>query len=147
MNLDHLRPKGNSNFAHLINNPNNLVWSCSRCNNLKGDHWPAMDPNVTFDGDIGFLDPFGVNRLHYFRIISDGALQPLQPPASYMIEILGLNSHTPRKRREQRIIAANQIAMIDKLLETNRGGITDEAVRVLEQNRAYLEKQLDFCLY
>ena len=105
------------------------------------------DLNVTFDGNIGFLDPFLINRLDYFRVITDGTLEPLQPPANYMIELLGLNSHTPRNRRGQRIAAASQLAKIDRLLSVRRGELTDETVQVLELNRAYLEKELDFKLY
>lgn len=36
--IDHYRPK--SKFPHLINDYNNLLYSCRICNRTKGNYWP-----------------------------------------------------------------------------------------------------------
>lgn len=38
---DHYRPKGNTRFAHLVCDYDNLYYCCGSCNSRKSDDWPA----------------------------------------------------------------------------------------------------------
>jgi hypothetical protein len=104
MNLDHFRPKKYEEFRKLENDPNNLVWACHRCNNLKADHWPAIGTPYTYTSKEGFIDPFVENYHEYFAIESDGTIKPLKDPANYMISLLHLNRLSRKKGREMRIV-------------------------------------------
>lgn len=48
--IEHLRPKSNSQFYHLIYEWKNLHWCCQKCNMAKKDQWddqnPIIDPTV-----------------------------------------------------------------------------------------------------
>lgn len=152
MNLDHFRPKSIQAYAHLVNDPNNLVWTCFRCNRLKWNHWPAVDVDSTFLNDEGFIDPFTELRTEYFEIQECGKLKALKPPASYMIELLGLNSHTPRKRRERRFIVSKQLEKIEQQLNDLKGKslVSDaekQIILLLEESKQIQERYLDFNLY
>ncbi len=102
MNLDHFRPKKYEEFVHLFNDPNNLVWSCSGCNRLKSDEWPALGTPGTFIGNEGFLDPFVEDRRDYFVVSTDGEIRAQEPPAGYMLELLALNRASRKRIRELR---------------------------------------------
>ena len=151
MNLDHFRPKGLLEFKYLINDPNNLLWCCSRCNGLKSDRWPAVGTDLTFLNDEGFIDPFTENRLDYFSIQEDGSLLPLKPPAQYMIELLGLNLF-PRKLREMRLQSHRLVKKIDEAVaylnkQTNLSANEISMLTLLQESRVEHEKVLDFKLY
>ncbi len=104
MNLDHFRPKGLAKFSSLVNDPNNLVWSCAGCNNLKLHHWPIIDGELPFVGKEGFVDPFADSYSAYFSISDEGAIAPLKDPAQYMIMILALDRESRRRVRELRLV-------------------------------------------
>ncbi|MFW8696104.1 HNH endonuclease, partial [Mesorhizobium japonicum] len=53
--IDHFAPK--SKFDLLKNEYNNLVYCCPICNLGKSDDWPGDNPNTSFMGDIGYIDP------------------------------------------------------------------------------------------
>ena len=104
MQLDHFRPESYTEYQHLINDPRNLHYTCGRCNLWKSDWWPAIGGEGTHNGSEGFVDPFTENRLDYFEISPDGSIQPLQPPAQYLIRLLHLVREFLRKLRELRIL-------------------------------------------
>ena len=115
MELEHFRPQ--KYFSKLSNDPKNLVYSCSGCNNLKSDHWPILNGDleisVTDDGQ-GFLDPFVTNRKEYFYIKECGEIEEIKAPAKYMIILLALNRESRRKLRELRFEKIKVIEMLDK---------------------------------
>jgi len=106
MQLDHFRPESFPEFEHLINDPLNLHYACPRCNLWKSNNWPARGTQQTHDGINGFLDPFSDNRLHYFTVKPDGQIEPLRPPAKYIIRLLHLQREFMRKLREKRLLVA-----------------------------------------
>jgi hypothetical protein len=118
MELEHFRPQ--KHFARLSNDPNNLVYSCSGCNNLKSDYWPALDGGsdltITEEGE-GFLEPFIEDRNDYFHVMENGELVETKPPAKYMIILLALNRGTRRRIREIRIQKIKLIEMVDTEIE------------------------------
>ena len=102
MQLDHFRPESFAEFEHLINDPLNLHYSCGRCNRWKWYWWPARGTPHTHDGTDGFIDPFAEDRLRYFSVGLDGRIEPLKPPANYIIGLLHLHREFLRKLREKR---------------------------------------------
>ncbi len=100
MTLDHFRPQ--SLFSSLENDPRNLVLSCQTCNGKKRDDWPAFGRSGTVDGNVGYIDAFADNRLDYFEVLADGNLNPLKPPAQYMIRVLMLNRPAAKRIRKRR---------------------------------------------
>jgi hypothetical protein len=106
MQLDHFRPESFPEFEHLVNDPLNLHYACLRCNLWKSNNWPARGTQHTHDGINGFLDPFSDNRLHYFTVKPDGQIEPMRPPAKYIIRLLHLQREFMRKLREKRLLVA-----------------------------------------
>lgn len=104
MQLDHFRPESFSEFEHLINDPLNLHYACARCNLWKSNHWPARGTPDTHDGINGFVDPFAEDRSHYFGVKPDGQIDPLSPPAKYILDLLHLQREFLRKLREKRLL-------------------------------------------
>ncbi len=88
--VDHFRPKSRNDFAHLDRVYSNLYYSCNRCNQVKGNHWPS--PALELRGLL-FADPCGddIYRDH-LRLGRAGDLQPLSNCGAYTREILRLNA-------------------------------------------------------
>jgi hypothetical protein len=106
MQLDHFRPESFEEFQDLVNDPLNLHYACARCNRWKSDNWPARGTAHTHNGKNGFIDPFkkDEDRLKYFDVKPDGQIEPVQPPADYMIRLLHLKREFLRKLREKRLL-------------------------------------------
>ena len=102
MQLDHFRPESFEEFVALINEPLNLHYACGRCNLLKSNHWPARCTDGTHNGRDGFIDPFVEDRLHYFKMATNGEISALKSPARYMIRLLRLDREFLRKLRQIR---------------------------------------------
>jgi hypothetical protein len=115
MQIDHFRPESFPEFEHLINDPLNLHYACTRCNLWKSNNWPARGTPHTHDGINGFVDPFVEDRLNYFSITPDGQVEPLRPPANYIIGLLHLKREFLRKVREKRLLVLKWRALRNKL--------------------------------
>lgn len=104
MTLDHFKPQ--YTYEHLKNDPNNLVWTCSKCNGFKGNICPVCGTihksSCTISNSGGFIDPFVENKHDYFDILPDGRLEALKVPAHFMIDTLMLNRTGAKKIRENR---------------------------------------------
>lgn len=118
MELEHFRPQ--KHYSHLSNDPHNLVYSCSGCNILKSDHWPALGINpektITDNGE-GFVDPFNSNRNDFFQVLENGEIEAVLPPAKYMILRLVLNRESRKRVREIRIEKLKLVEFLDKRIE------------------------------
>lgn len=104
MEMDHFRPWNKSfgtekSFAHLKNDPNNLIHSCGVCNGFKLGFWPTELPQTDYDHEKGWIDPFTHNRNAFFHIEADGTITPLKPPSQYIIKKLRLNRPLLKKLR------------------------------------------------
>lgn len=141
MQLDHFRPYSLSGFAHLENDPNNLHYGCGRCNRWKSDKWPALGTSGTHDGTDGFIDPFAEDRLKYFKVHTDGRIEPVNPPARYMIKLLHLEREFLRKVRQRRLLMAEvdrRVAALEAELEADASaGRKSDPNRVLEVLRLW----------
>jgi hypothetical protein len=160
IHLDHFRPQKYKEHAHLVNNPNNLVWCCSGCNRLKSDDWPALGMDDSIVGHVGYIDPFGVDRLEYFRVLDDGKLEALKPPAQYMYIQLALDRQSRKRLRELRNIKqkwlveleqwVNELVLMlaaDNLIDAQRASIRSLIERIQKQQQELEEALFDFQLH
>jgi len=115
MELDHFRPRSLVEFKDLINDPRNLVYSCRNCNGLKHELWPALGTVHTFVGTDGFIDPFEVNRRHYFAVRANGRIEARKSPAGYMISLMGLDRPFMRRLRQSRRLMAKVVALAEEM--------------------------------
>jgi 5-methylcytosine-specific restriction endonuclease McrA len=121
MQLDHFRPESFPEFLDRANDPLNLHYACARCNLWKSDNWPARGTALTHNGTDGWVDPFAEDRLTYFSIKSDGQIEPLRHPATYIIGLLHLRREFLRKLREKRLLMAawqERLAQLKAELQT-----------------------------
>lgn len=126
MVIDHFRPQ--SKYDTLKHNPGNLVWSCGKCNQYKGNDWPAhgLADDVTILGKEGYVDPFLVDRKEYFDVSDDGSFKPRQPPAEYMIRKLKLNRPYVRRARGSRGVIYQTLLTFRSEIEEFRSIIANE---------------------
>jgi hypothetical protein len=85
--IDHVKPKGTAEFAHLILNYENLVYACNRCNSWKRE---AI-----------VLDPCSATLADHIRMDADGTMLGLSQGGTRLIEALGLNDHVPLSTRRR----------------------------------------------
>ena len=118
--LDHFRPQ--KHFPSLKSDPENLVLACPACNRFKSDHWPVGKSSThTFEGSIGFLEPFKDDRRDYFEIGSDGEICAKKDPAAYVVKILHLNRPARKNLRRHRILMDEICAAFDAISVRRRG--------------------------
>jgi len=147
MQLDHFRPQ--KTFPDLINNPFNLVLSCSRCNLLKRHDWTVPQNNdvLTYVDGVGYIDPFETDRLQFFVVESNGRLSSKQPPAQYIIDKLALNRRFLQLNRIKRNLLFQYITGFEKklkLLDSRIASCTDDKEKqALEDHKDTLEKALE----
>ena len=140
MHLDHFRPRSIEKFSSLVSDPNNLVWACAGCNNLKSDCWPITDSDSCFAGKEGFLDPFVDSYKEYFLIADDGLLVPIKDPGQYMVMVLALNRESRKKVRELRLLKTKLVDEFSrKIEELNAWRYEVEADDDLDEDQKYIQ--------
>lgn len=127
--LDHFRPYSYTEFAHLENDPRNLVWSCHKCNNLKLEKWPARGTSSSHAGGKGFIDRFGDDdAADYFSVQHDGKIVPLKDPAQWIITELKLNRDGLVIQRRDRLQTIERICNAIELLDRTRKILLDTSL-------------------
>jgi hypothetical protein len=111
MEMDHFRPwqktfgaANERRFEHLRNEPTNLVHSCGVCNGYKRAFWPSEDPEVNYDNEKGWIEPFDECRADFFNVEQDGTLVARKAPGSYTIKKLRLDRPLLKRLREKEIL-------------------------------------------
>lgn len=117
--VEHFRPKGRPEFAHLQFEYSNLYYACRGCNTGKGPLWPDED-----DDSWRFVDPCE-EALYpvYLNIVPGGTIVPVRAPGTRLHEIFKFD-----KRRGVRTFL---------LLRERRGELYD-AIRAGDLDRALL---------
>ncbi len=132
MQLDHFRPwnKGfgrekTRHFAHLVDEPTNLVHACGVCNRFKAARWPTEDIDLPHDHEKGWLDPFAEIRSDFLFVNANGSLVEGKPPGNYLIKTLRLNRPLLMRQRELLNIVATleqeQIPRLRNILQSATG--------------------------
>ena len=94
MEVDHFRPTGRPEFAHLKCAWANLYYCCRRCNVHKSSKWPNGNE---FEDGLRFVDPCEEDPDEHFRLTRDGSgnedgeIASETPPGRYSIEKIRLN--------------------------------------------------------
>lgn len=111
MEMDHFRPwqkkfgkSEEKKFEHLKNEPSNLVHACCVCNGFKLAFWPTEDPDLPYDHEKGWIEPFNECRSDFLKVSSDGTVLAIKAPAAYQIKQLRLNRPLLRRLREHQIL-------------------------------------------
>jgi len=124
--VEHYRPKGRAEFAHLAFSWENLLWACGRCNGPKSTHWnhsaPLLDPTVD--------EPNDHVRWH------DAVVVHLTARGEYTITSLDLNGRKNLQRFELRREHLKAARLI--LIAAQSSLDTDERTNARELLRRWL---------
>ena len=121
MEVDHFKPKGRPEFAHLEHEWTNLYYCCRICNQHKSNRWPT---DQQMREGLRFVDPCEEDPDEHFRLCLHPRhdelcwLTPLTPAARYTIEKIRLNRDQLIQIR--RSLAAEEREEQDRLLEITR---------------------------
>lgn len=155
MEMDHFRPWNKKfgdteekKFEHLVNHPENLVHSCGICNGFKWAHWPTEDPDVAYDHEKGWIDPFKEIRSDFLHVQDDGAITDLKSPAKYQIKKLRLNRPFLKRLRELRIVLSiletkqkpKWVALINDRPGTPSAEMANFAIQLLDLFMSHLNE-------
>jgi hypothetical protein len=133
LTIDHFRPraKGGSDA------PENLLYSCARCNQYKADYWPAgADEPLLWNPRVEPMD-------RHLLALGDGTLYPLTTTGSFTLRRLRLNrpplvADRLRRRYEaeaQRLLTRYRDVV--ELLEV----LHEQQLALMEEQRELLEEQ------
>ena len=91
--IDHHRPLHpppvlGMDFSRLEHNYENLYWSCSTCNNSKGNGWPSDEE---YSRGERYLDPCREDHNDHWITEPDGRLVPRTLTGEYTIRDIRLN--------------------------------------------------------
>jgi len=157
MEMDHFRPWNKkfgtleeTKFGHLVDQPTNLVHACGVCNGFKWVHWPTENPDVEYDHEKGWIDPFKECRSDFLEVQIDGTVIDKKPPAKYQIKKLRLNRPLLKRLREfQILIKAVEStqkpkwqAIIDNQPTTEHAKTAAFAIEVLTAFQSFLNTNL-----
>lgn len=81
LTVDHFRPRAKGGD----DDPDNLLYSCVRCNQYKLDYWPADASSPSL------WNPRREPGTHHFVLLDDGTLHPLTPTGEFTLRRLRLN--------------------------------------------------------
>ena len=84
--IEHFKPK--SKYPDLENNYQNLILSCSTCNNKKRDDWPSGNVNLTIskDGSRGYVDPATPEYDQHLVRTEEGSIIGITEVGKYMVK-------------------------------------------------------------
>lgn len=105
LTVDHFQPRAHGGS----DDPDNLVYCCSACNQFKGDCW---QPNSIEQ----ILHPLRDNLAEHIAELKNGQLQALTKRGSFHIDLLHLNrsaliANRRRKRRDVETQAEQQASL------------------------------------
>lgn len=151
--IDHFRPKSRAEFSHLVNDYNNLYYSCHGCNRkgAKGENWPSRD---LYKAGYRFFDPVREDAYKtHMRETKSGRLVKRTNVGQYSIETLRLNRegllNIRRGRRKVRRLLRRELARLLEALERTRKRGYQPSPKMLERLdvlRQELQKPVVLCL-
>jgi hypothetical protein len=142
LTIDHFHPTSKGG----TNEPDNLIYSCVRCNQYKLDYWPPSDDQLTL------WNPRQEPSARHFRELDDGTLYPLTPTGTLTLERLRLNrppliAHRLRRSQErERIRLLTRYRELTVLLEQmleQQADLMEECQSLLEEQRELLQLLID----
>lgn len=111
--IDHFAPK--SKFDALKNEYSNLIYCCPICNIGKSDDWPGERSDISYVGEVGYVDPCHPDYHNHLARDFDGAIIPLTPLGGYIYKKLKFNLRRRQicwlmERMEQQLVELAKIA-------------------------------------
>ena len=90
--IEHFKPK--SKYPEFKHDYQNLILSCSTCNNKKRDDWPSNDVNnpITLDGLMGYVDPATPEYDKHLVRNNDGEIIGKTDVGNYMVKRFGFDN-------------------------------------------------------
>lgn len=132
--VDHYRPKGLSQFSHLVCAYENLFYACNQCNSRKGDDWPvdekagpyvvnpcdfSMASHLRFIKATGRMDPIGKHGEHTETLLELNADQLVKYRLSELLVVSLLETEIARLEIQldgfARAVAQGRVAESDVL--------------------------------
>ena len=89
LGVDHVRPKAQAEYRHLICHYPNLVYACNRCNSAKQE--------------CILIDPCEVAFADHLRVDEEGEITGLTVEGRRVINILGLDLRLPTNERKTKL--------------------------------------------
>ncbi|NCC33474.1 MAG: hypothetical protein EOM24_15875 [Chloroflexia bacterium] len=143
LTIDHHQPprKGGT-----VDDRQNLVYCCVRCNQYKSDYWP-IQPH-----DPPLWNPRSEPRTEHMLSLADGTLYPISPCGTFTIRRLRLNRpplvayrlRAMRKREDVRLLAElRQLIQLQEQLQQQHAHLLREQQALLEQQRDLLTTLLN----
>ncbi len=133
LTIDHFRPisKGGND------DPDNLLYSCVRCNQYKLDYWPDHPGKPTLWNPR--LEPAGA----HFVTLDDGSLYPLTETGAFTLQRLRLNRSPLIKHRLQKRREAERQRYLERYLELTQvlEHLLSQQTRLMAEQQALLQEQ------
>lgn len=120
--VDHFIPQS---FApKKINDYENLVYSCQKCNRGKWHHWPTKSLVLSHDDNIGFVDPASSDFDMHLKRSPTGSIIAVTPVGKYMVEKMKFDIR-PIGILWKIGILNDQINQLTKIINEKREIVTD----------------------
>ncbi|GGD45593.1 hypothetical protein [Pseudoxanthomonas indica] len=110
--VDHYRPKGLPQFAHLLCEYSNLYYCCANCNSRKSNDWPAT---ATSKRVVNPCDDVMSEHLRFNS--KNGMMHPHSEHGEHMEELLQLNDPDRVEFRRTLMSVVNRVQL--DVLELN----------------------------
>jgi hypothetical protein len=140
--IDHHRPLNppsqiGKDFSELKNVYENLYWSCSRCNRIKGNRWPT---DAQYAAGERFLDPCVEDHDAHWATHPDGTITPFTLIGHYTIRKIRLDRPALNRRRAQLYQDQQKFALLEAELE--RRDISREHQQILRDYLADVRQRI-----
>jgi 5-methylcytosine-specific restriction endonuclease McrA len=104
-NIEHIRPR--KDFQSLVDDPNNLAWSCPRCNNAKLNKTSFRDPKT--GKTVRLFNPRNDNwEDHFVAITRTGRIEGKTAIGRATVEALKFNEPPDRVQNRRQLSAWRQ---------------------------------------
>lgn len=136
LTIDHYQPPGRGGS---IDHPDNLLYSCQRCNLYKSDYWPRKA------ADIPLWNPRAERREQHLLALADGTLYPISESGEFTIRRLRLNRPPLVAHRLRSYQSAEEARLLAELrqLVALQEGLQRQHAQLLKEQQELLEQQRD----
>jgi HNH endonuclease len=133
LTIDHFQPQAHGGS----DDPDNLLYSCYRCNQYKAHYWPA-EP-----GDAVLWNPRSEARDLHLSPLGDGRLVALTGTGAFTLKRLRLNRPALVAHRAREAAEGEQLRLLDRYRELVRllEQMHEQRSELLAEQRELLEEQ------
>jgi hypothetical protein len=137
LTIDHYQPRVRGGG----DNPDNLLYCCSRCNEYKHDYW------ATRSDDLSLWNPRLEPMSTHFVELNDGVLHPLTATGAFTLKQLRLNrpslvAHRLHKRKQTEatllLVQNEETIRFQRTVNRQLTTLMEEQQRLLEEQREFI---------